>query len=186
MSMATLLLPSDAAPFDAARTVVAASAALGPDGPPSTTKAATASTESTAPTAATGSQLRRCGPAVSGGRTFSAPAGGHAGTSGGIGAGGTGVSASYTSRLSCPGQRVWIRQSAQASVDDGRFGGGVRWRRLRGYVDRGLRAREPVLDRQVPPDPQQDQGDGHHDDRVVDVLHREAVVPRNSEAGRGQ
>src|SRR4051812_10309721 len=114
MSMATLLLPSDAARFDVARTIVAASAALGPDGPPNTTKAATASTDSTAPTAATGSQPRRCGPAVSGGRTFIAPAGGHAGASGGIGAGGTGGSASYTSRLSCAGRRVWIRQSEQA------------------------------------------------------------------------
>src|SRR3954471_324930 len=115
MSIATLLLPSEAARFDVARTIVAASAALGPDGPPSTTKAATASTDSTAPTAAPGSQLRGRGPAASGGRTFAAPAGVHAGPSGGIGAGGTGVSASYTSRLSCAGQQDWIRQSAQAA-----------------------------------------------------------------------
>src|SRR4051794_33424661 len=114
MSMATLLLPSDAARFDVARTIVAASAGLGPEGPPSTTTAATASTDSTAPTAAIGSQLRGRDPPVSGGRTFSAPAGGHARPSGGIGAGGTGVSASYTSRLSCAGLRVWIRRSAQA------------------------------------------------------------------------
>src|SRR3954449_2589629 len=113
MSMATLLLPSDAARFDVARTIVAASAALGPAGPPTTTRAAPASTDSTAPTATTGSQLRRCGPAVPGGRTFIAPAGGHAGASGGIGAGGTGVSASYTSRLSCAGKQVWIRRSEQ-------------------------------------------------------------------------
>ena len=43
-----------------------------------------------------------------------------------------------------------------------------------------LRSGEPVLDRRVPPDPQQEQRTGHHQDRVVDVLPGEAGVPRRT------